>query len=84
MNECAFSIKHGDQSKRFQLKCDHRGGTLYIIPSEASWVCDESSFHAHALEGFFNDLLKITDPKIEDLFNKWGLFYRSEKFETER
>tara|TARA_Y100001960_G_C14561457_1_gene771015 strand:+ start:694 stop:948 length:255 start_codon:yes stop_codon:yes gene_type:complete len=82
MNESSFSIEHGDQSKKFKLKCDHRGGILYIIPSEASWVCDDTSFHAHAIEGFFSDLLKISDPQIENLFNKWGMFYRSQKFES--
>ena len=47
-----ITVKHDQDSKRIELRCQHQNGVIYIVPSEASWVCPPENLHAHALAGF--------------------------------
>ena len=74
----AFGIteKTGQQSNRIDILCPHHGGIIYVVPSEASWVCSEKSLNAHAISGFFADITELDDPKIREVMQKWGLYFR--------
>ena len=84
MDEQGISIKNASEGKRIKLNCDHNSGVLYIVPSEASWVCNQETIAAHAIAGFLRDLTKIGDSHVDQIMQKWGLYYRSlEVQETE-
>lgn len=61
---------------RIELSCEHKSGTVYMVPSESSWVCKDQNLDSHALSGFLSDIVKVTDPKILELMQKWGIYYR--------
>ncbi len=77
MQEFGLTIREGTGGKRLEMQCEHQNGLLYIVPSEASWVCSEELMHAHALAGFFRQLSELNDPRIKELMQRWGLYYRS-------
>lgn len=77
MEEFGIKLHSGSGGSRLELECPHQNGLVYSIPGEASWVCTEELRTAHALAGFFGDLIKLQDPKISQLFNHWGLYYRA-------
>ena len=81
----AFGIteKNGQQSNRIDILCPHHGGIVYVVPSEASWVCSEKSINAHAISGFFTDVSKLDDPKIREIMQKWGLYFRERPLPNE-
>jgi len=76
MAEQGISIKNASEGKRINLSCDHNSGVIYIVPSEASWVCDQENIAAHTISGFFRDLTKLENSQIEQIMQKWGLYYR--------
>ena len=49
---------------------------LYVVPAESSWVCSEELMHAHAMAGFFRQLMELEDERVEELMQRWGLYYR--------
>ena len=51
-------------------------GLLYVVPAEASWVCTPELVHAHALAGLLKELTQLRDPRVEELMQKWGVYYR--------
>ena len=71
-----LNVKHSSGSKRIEIECPHQNGLLYVVPSEASWVCSEDMLHAHALGGFLKQLAGLDDPRVKELMQRWGLYYR--------
>ncbi|PZC50905.1 MAG: hypothetical protein DK304_000390 [Chloroflexi bacterium] len=78
-----LTIKHDRSGKRLEVQCAHQNGLIYVVPSDASWVCDEEHIHAHALAGFLGDLSNLDYPKIEELMQKWGLYFRKKPLEED-
>ncbi len=76
MPEFGLTVKHGPESKRIEIQCKHQNGLLYVVPSEASWVCSEDLIHAHSLAGFFGQLTGLNDDRVKEIMQRWGLYYR--------
>ena len=76
MEQFGLTIKEDTGGKRLEMQCEHQNGLLYVVPSEASWVCSEELIHAHALAGFFRQMSELDDPRIKELMQRWGLYYR--------
>ena len=77
MEENGLKIKSSDGSKRIDIKCDHQSGVLYVVPSEANWVCTEDLLHAHSIAGFFSDITDLNDKNIQQIMQNWGIYYRT-------
>ena len=71
-----ISIKDGEGGKRIEMECMHQNGLLYVVPSESSWVCSADYLEAHALAGFFRELVNLEAPGVRDLMQKWGIYFR--------
>lgn len=71
-----ITIKHDTGGKRVELQCEHQNGLLYVAPGEANWVCAEEYLHAHSLAGFFSELVRIRNPEVRDLMQRWGIYFR--------
>ncbi len=76
MGELGLVVKSDSGGKRIEMECPHQNGLLYVVPSEASWVCSEDLLHAHALAGFFRQLGELEDSRVSELMQRWGLYYR--------
>ncbi len=76
MAEFGLTVKHDSGGKRVEIQCAHQNGLLYVVPSEASWVCSEELLHAHAIAGFFKQLIELDNPQVKDLMQRWGLYFR--------
>ena len=76
-----ITVKHDQDSKRIELQCQHQNGVIYIVPSEASWVCPPEHLHAHAMAGFLGELVQLPIPQLRDLFQRWGLYFRERPLE---
>ena len=61
MAEFGLTVKQGSGGKRLEMECSHQNGLLYVIPGDGSWVCSEELMHAHALAGFFKELMELND-----------------------
>ena len=82
MAEFGLTVKQGSGGKRLEMECSHQNGLLYVIPGDGSWVCSEEFMHAHALAGFFKELMDLNDDRLHELMQRWGLYYRSRPLET--
>ncbi len=82
MVDFGLNVKHDSGGKRVVFQCEHQNGLLYVVPSEASWVCSEDMLHAHAIAGFFKQLVELDDPRVEELMQRWGLYYRERPLAT--
>ena len=71
-----INVKSGENGSRIEIECPHQNGLLYAVKAEASWVCTDELVHAHAMAGFLGDLVAMGDPKVADLMQVWGLYYR--------
>ena len=71
------TIKTGEDMARVQVTCPHQSGLIYVVPGDRSWVCSDELRPAHALAGFFRELVALKDPRVESLLREWGLYYRS-------
>ncbi|MCY3693230.1 MAG: hypothetical protein OXI54_09995 [Chloroflexota bacterium] len=71
------TIKTGEDMARVQVTCAHQSGLIYVVPGDRSWVCSDELRPAHALAGFFRELVALKDPRVESLLREWGLYYRS-------
>lgn len=71
-----LKVKPSEDMTRIQAVCEHQRGLLYVVPAERSWVCTPESMPAHALAGFFRELLALRSPEVEQLMKDWGLYYR--------
>ena len=76
MVEFGLKVKDDSGGKRIELQCKHRNGLLYVVPSEASWVCSQDVLHAHALAGFFKELADLDEGRVKDIMQRWGLYFR--------
>ena len=76
MSEFGLIVKNDSGGKRIEVQCEHQNGLLYVVPSEASWVCSEELLHAHALAGFFRQLVELNDDSVKELMQRWGIYYR--------
>ena len=83
MSSFGLVVKGESGSKRVELQCEHQNGLLYAAPAEASWVCSEELRHAHALAGFLGELVKLQDPRVHGLMQRWGLYFRSRPLAAE-
>ena len=76
MPEPGLNIKSGEDLTRIQVSCPHQSGLIYVVPAERSWVCSSELVPAHALAGFFRELVALQDPIVEQLMQSWGIYYR--------
>ena len=83
MFELGLQVKGDSGSKRIEIRCTHQNGLLYIVPSEASWVCSEELLHAHALAGFFRQLSELDDQRIGEIMARWGLCFRPRPLDSQ-
>ena len=84
MAELGLTIKPGEGMTRIQATCAHQSGLIYVVPAEASWVCSPEYTPAHALAGFFRELVALPDPRIPQLMQRWGLYYRQLPLEADQ
>ena len=82
MAEFGLTVKQGSGGKRLEMQCSHQNGLLYVIPGDGSWVCSQELMHAHALAGFFRELVELNDDRLHQLMQRWGLYYRSRPIEV--
>ena len=71
-----LEVKPSEDMTRIRAVCEHQRGLIYVVPAERSWVCSPESMPAHALAGFFRELVALKNPGVEDLMKEWGLYYR--------
>ena len=71
-----ITVKRGGGGTRVEVRSRNQAGLIYAVPSEASWVAEPEQLHAHAIAGFFNDLVKLDSPEVRGLMEKWGLYFR--------
>ncbi len=71
------TVKTGEDMARVQVTCPHQSGLIYAVPGDRSWVCTDELRPAHAMAGFFRELIALKDPRVESLMREWGLYYRS-------
>ncbi|MDP6402597.1 MAG: hypothetical protein QF467_03530 [SAR202 cluster bacterium] len=76
MEQLGLTVKHDTGGKRIEIECSHQNGLLYVVPSEASWVCSEDLLHAHALAGFFKELMALESQDVKEVMQHWGLYFR--------
>ena len=81
MAEFGLTVKQGSGGKRLEMQCSHQNGLLYVVPGDGSWVCSQELMHAHALAGFFRELVELNDDRLHELMQRWGLYYRSRPIE---
>jgi hypothetical protein len=74
--EYGVNIKIGSGETKLEVQCPHQSGLIYVVPSEASWVCESEYIHSHAIAGFFRELMEMNDSRVTDLMQRWGLYYR--------
>lgn len=78
-----ITVKTGPDMARVQVTCPHQSGLIYVVPGERSWVCTDDLRPAHAIAGFFRELIALKDPRVESLMQQWGLYYRSLPLDSE-
>ena len=39
-------------------------------------MCAQEQLHAHSLAGFLGELVKLQDPRVKGLMQRWGLYFR--------
>ena len=71
-----LQITPGDEMTRIQVTCEHQKGLIYVVPAERSWVCNSETLPAHALAGFFRELVGLQRPEVSKLMRQWGIYYR--------
>ena len=72
-----ITVKISTDMGRVQATCPHQSGLIYAVPGDRSWVCTDELRPAHAMAGFFRELIALKDPRVESLMQQWGLYYRS-------
>ena len=76
MADFGLNVKHDSGGKRLEIQCAHQNGLLYVVPSEASWVCSDELLHVHALAGFFKQIAALDDVRVKEIMQRWGLYFR--------
>ena len=70
------SIVPGKGTTRIHMGCTHQRGLVYVVPAEKSWVCTENMLPGHALAGFLGELTAQRDSRVEEMMQRWGIYYR--------
>ena len=83
MGEFGLNVKHDTGAKRIEIECKHQNGLLYVVRSEANWVCSEDLIHAHSLAGFFKELEELNDPRTAETMRRWGIYFRPRPLASE-
>ena len=83
MTEYGLVVKPGEGMSRVQIGCMHQYGLLYVVPAEKSWVCSQEHMPAHAVAGFLGELSDLKDPRVAELMQRWGIYYRRLPLEEE-
>lgn len=78
-----ITVKQGSGGTRVEVRSQNQAGLIYAVPSEASWVAAPEQLHAHAIAGFFTDLVKLDSPEVRGLMGKWGLTFRPLELEPQ-
>jgi hypothetical protein len=76
MADTGLTVTPGDGMTRIQVTCQHQSGLIYVVPAQRSWVCSEELIPAHALAGFFRELVALKHLPVQELMQEWGLYYR--------
>jgi hypothetical protein len=76
MADNGLTVNQGNDMTRIQVTCEHQSGLIYVVPAERSWVCTPEKAPAHALAGFFRELVAMEHPGVRDLMGQWGIYYR--------
>ena len=76
MAETGITVKSGEGMTRVQVTCGHQSGLIYVVPASRSWVCSEALIPAHALAGFFRELVALKLGQVAELMQDWGIYYR--------
>ena len=76
MADLSLEMKSGDDMTRIPVTCPHQSGLIYVVPAERSWVCTSKDMPRHALAGFFRELVALADPRVGELMQSWGIYYR--------
>ena len=76
MADNGISVKSGDGMTRVEVTCGHQSGLIYVVPASRSWVCSEELIPAHALAGFFRELVALKLGPVAELMQDWGIYYR--------
>ena len=84
MSNNGMTISPGADMTRIQVTCPHQSGLLYVVPAERSWVCNAEQVPAHALAGFFRELINLNDDRVAALMQDWGLYFRQLPLEGEQ
>lgn len=83
MGSNGITITPSENMTRIQVTCEHQSGLIYVVPAERSWVCTPQRMPAHALAGFFRELVNLKDDRVAALMQDWGLYYRQLPLEVE-
>ncbi|MCH2519888.1 MAG: hypothetical protein MK210_17075 [Dehalococcoidia bacterium] len=76
MADNGITVKSGDGMTRVEVTCGHQSGLIYVVPAPRSWVCSEELIPAHALAGFFRELVALKLGPVAELMQDWGIYYR--------
>ena len=76
MADNGITVKSGDGMTRVEVTCGHQSGLIYVVPAPRSWVCSEELISAHALAGFFRELVALKLGPVAELMQDWGIYYR--------
>ncbi len=76
MVDNGITVKSGDGMTRVEVTCGHQSGLIYVVPASRSWVCSEELIPAHALAGFFRELVALKLGPVAELMQDWGIYYR--------
>ena len=77
-------VKPGQGMTRVQISCIHQSGLLYVVPSEKSWVCTQEHMPSHSLAGFLGELADLKDPRVQEMMQRWGIYFRRLPLEQEK
>ena len=83
MPDYGVKVKPGQGMVRVEMGCAHHNALLYIVPSEASWVCSQENLPGHSLAGFLKELVRLRDPRVTDLMRRWGISFRELPLESD-
>ena len=83
ITENGLTVSPGPDMTRIQVTCPHQSGLIYVVPAERSWVCSSEEVPAHALAGFFRELLALRDERVAELMQQWGIYYRQLPLDVE-
>ena len=76
MAETGLTVTPSEGMTRIQVTCAHQSGLIYVVPAERSCVCSGEHMPAHALAGFFRELVALRHPPVQELLQQWGIYYR--------